>query len=382
MTLLCYKMSRKSMKILLFSTSYLPFIGGAELAVKEITDRLDNFEFDLITARISKNLPDFGRLGNINIHRLGIGNKIFDKVLLANLGFLKAINLYKKNKYNLIHGIMASHGSIAGFFLKLFYPKIPFILTLQEGSLDFNSSLERFWQIRIIKKADAITAISNYLADFARRFNKYSPIYIIPNGVDFKKFKIKKSKIKKKGTEKEIITVSRLVPKNGIDILVEAFSILVNKFKIKNLNLTIIGSGEEKEFLINLTKKLALGSKVKFLGKIPNEEILDYLVKADVFVRPSRSEGLGNAFLEAMAVGIPIIGTPVGGIPDFLIDRETGLFSKINDPYDLANKILTILEDDGLRKKLIKNAFGIVKNKYDWDVIARRMKEVYESFLI
>jgi len=87
------------------------------------------------------------------------------------------------------------------------------------------------------------------------------------------------------------------------------------------------------------------------------------LALADVFVRPSLSEGLGNVFLEAMAAGLPIIGTPVGGILDFLKDGETGLFCRIKNPKSIAEKIKEILSDDRLREKLIQNGQKLAEEK-------------------
>ena len=108
-----------------------------------------------------------------------------------------------------------------------------------------------------------------------------------------------------------------------------------------------------------------------------------YLSAADVFARPSLSEGLGSAFLEAMAAGLPVIGTAVGGIPDFLKDpsthsgQATGLFCNVNDPWDLAEKIKTLLTDRELRTKLIDNGRKLVAEKYDWDIIAEKFEEIY-----
>lgn len=373
------------MKILLFSTAYLPHIGGAEIAIKEITDRLPDIEFDLLTAKLKRGLPDFERLGNVNVYRIGAGNIFFDKPLLPNLGFLKAIGIHKQKKYDLIHGIMASQGSAAAYLFKFFYPKVPFILTLQEGDLGRNSPFDKFWQRRIIKRADAITAISGYLADFAKRFNKKAPLYIVPNGVDLEKFE-KLSFVpssgrgevrSKNGERKIIITVSRLVKKNGIDILIKA----VRELKINDWELRIIGDGPERKKLGKLVEKSGIADRVKFLGSIPNEEIPGYLASADVFVRPSRSEGLGIAFLEAMAAGVPIIGTPVGGIPDFLKDEETGLISEAEDPDDLAEKVSIILKDDNLKKRLIENGRKLVEEKYSWDKIARQMGKIYHEII-
>lgn len=366
-----------SMKVLLFSTAYLPHIGGAELALKEITDRLPGVEFDLMTAKLKRGLPDFERVGNINVHRIGAGNKILDKPLLSNLGFLKAINLHKKKKYDLIHGVMASQGSAAAYLFKFFYPKMPFVLTLQEGDLGRNSPFDRFWQRRIIKKADAITVISGYLADFAKRYNKNASLHIVPNGVDLKKYQAPRIRNQNDNEKKVITTVSRLVKKNGIDILIEA----AKELEIDNWELKIIGGGPEEKRLKNLAKKSGIAEKTKFIGSVSNEEVPKYLAEADVFVRPSRSEGLGSAFLEAMAAGIPIIGTNVGGIPDFLEDGKTGLFVKTDDPKDLAEKIDTVLGDEKLRKGLSENGRKLVEERYNWDKIAGQMKGVYHEII-
>ncbi len=372
------------MRVLLFSTAYLPHLGGAELAIKSITDRLPEIEFDLITAKLKKGLKDFEKIGNINVHRIGAGNKFLDKPLLSNLGFLKALKLHKKKPYDLIYGVMASQGSAAAYLFKFFYPKVPFVLNLQEGDLVSNSPFDRFWQKRIIKKADVITVISGYLADFAKRYNKKAPIYIVPNGVNLESIEYKDLGIKNKKI-KTIITISRLVNKNGIDILIKAFYILCSKFYVLNSELLIIGEGREKNKLEKLAEKFKISGKVSFLGSVPNDKINDYLLKADVFVRPSRSEGLGTAFLEAMAAGVPVIATPVGGIPDFLKDpstnsgQATGLFCKVEDPQDLAEKIAMLLEDENLYFKLSKNGRKLVEEKYSWDKAAVLVKGIYEK---
>ena len=115
------------------------------------------------------------------------------------------------------------------------------------------------------------------------------------------------------------------------------------------------------------------------MGEKNYSEIPRYLKTADLFVRSSRSEGLGNAFIEAMAAGLPIIGTPVGGIPDFLKDGETGLFCEVDNPKNLAEKIMLLLNNGELREKLIKNGLELVREKYDWNNIIKKFREIYET---
>ncbi len=198
-------------------------------------------------------------------------------------------------------------------------------------------------------------------------------VEVIPNGVDIEKFSTPDSMFPQK--DKTIITVSRLVKKNGVEDLVSAMAVVLKR--IPDAKLLIVGDGPLKESLKTKTRSLGLEHNVEFLGEIPNEQLPHYLRKAVVFVRPSLSEGLGTAFLEAMASGVAIIGTPVGGIPDFLKDRETGLFCKVSDPDDIAQKIITLLSDGSLRQHIIDQARELISQKYTWDIIAEQFRNFY-----
>ncbi len=374
--------------ILIFSTAYLPLTGGAEIAVREITQRLPDWQFDLITARISPKLAKFEKIDNVNIYRTGFGLNILDKFLLPILGVLKVVQLDKKRDYSIIWSIMASQAGVAAVFFKFSSKGKKLLLTIQEG--DPEEHLERYvfgikflyqilikpWHLLSFKNADAITVISSHLKKRALKNNDRVPIKIIPNGVDLDLFRPKRPE-EKSGIvsgEKIILTVSRLVKKNGVDDLIKAGQYLDFPFKI-----LIIDIGPEEKKLRNLVKELNLEDKIKFLGHMDHKEIVKYYYLADVFVRPSVSEGLGNVFLEAMATGLPIIGTPVGGIPDFLIDRETGLFCQPKSPESIAQKVKEVLEDDLLREKLIKNGLELVREKYNWDNIALKMEEAFNQ---
>lgn len=375
-------MKEKS-RVLILSTAYLPQIGGSELAIKNITDRLPGISFDLITSRPSKKIPAFEKIGNVNVYRtsglLGLFSFLLPKNFLPILIFLKALELiYKNGPYSIIHAYQASQAAGGGCLLKCVYPRTPFLLTVQEGKdLSQQPWLTRLFRWFIFKKVDAATAISGYLAEYIKSQNQKIPVKVIPNGVDLNKFQVKNEKLKI--NEKIIITVSRLVKKNGVGDLIDAFYLLNSRFQIPSSKLLIVGDGPLKESLKLKVESLKLEDKVDFIGEILNEELLKYLERADVFVRPSLSEGLGTAFLEAMAAGVPIIGTPVGGIQDFLKDGETGLFCKVGDPTDIADKIIVIFSDDELKNRLVVNARKLVEEKYSWDEIAAEFDKLYQK---
>lgn len=366
---------RTPKRVLILTTAYLPQVGGSELAIKNITDRLPGICFDLITSRPSKDIPEYEKNGHVNIYRVGGSWGLFSFLLPKNLFpiavFFKACQLMRKNgPYDIVHAYQASQAAGGGWLLKWKYPDILFVVTVQEGK-DLNKQfwLMKFFRYLIFKKADEVTAISNYLAQYVRFQNPKVPIKVIANGVDLKQFLVKDKK------ENTIITISRLVEKNGVGDLIEAMVMVRNK--ILDVKLMIIGSGPLERSLKLKIKNLNLENNVEFLGEISNDQLPQYLAKASIFVRPSLSEGLGTAFLEAMAAGLPIVGTSVGGITDFLKDGETGLFCNPKDPESVADKIVMLIENDELRNKLAENGRKLVEEKYNWDKIAKEFENVY-----
>lgn len=169
----------------------------------------------------------------------------------------------------------------------------------------------------------------------------------------------------------KIVTTSSLIPRNGIDTLIEACGLLKLDWE-----LTIAGDGPLKNDLENQAIKLGIINRVKFLGRVPPEKIPDLLKNSNLFVRVSRHEGFGNSFIEAMAAGIPVIGTPVGGIVDFLFDNRTGFIVPVDDPKALALKIEFVAKNNN--KTVIATAKKYVEDNYDWDIIAKKvLKEMF-----
>lgn len=374
----------KPRRILIFTTAYRPMIGGSEIALEEIIRRLPDIFFDIVTPRYKNEFKVFESGGHFNIYRVGPGFEVA-KFVFPVLGFLKAVKLMRDKNYDVVHAYQASYGGGAGWLLKLFCPKLKFILTLQEGQdLAEQNILIKFFRGLIIKKAYIITAISNYLANYAKAMNPKAKVFLIPNGIDLDKFQVLDHKLQtdfKFNSQKDntIITVSRLVSKNGLGDLIKAFQILNTKYNLLNNKLIIIGDGPLRENYQSLISNYKLQDKVKLLGEVSPDEIPKYLAQADIFVRPSLSEGLGIAFLEAMAAGLPIIATPVGGIPDFLKDGETGLFCRVGDPEDIAEKISMVLSDDGMKNRLILNGRKLVEERYTWNKIASEFKKIYDG---
>lgn len=396
-------------KILIFSTAYFPFVGGAEIAVKEITNRISDIQFDMITLRFDNKLPKFEKIGNVNVYRIGFTKKSpnandllkfplkLNKIFFPFLGCLKACSLHKKNKYNAVWSIMAAFAGFAGMFFKCTHKKIPFLLTLQEGdSISEIKSKVKFVKPlfkKIFLSANIIQAISVYLGDWAKDMGFGGQIEIIPNAVDTKKFSKEysqdelnelKLKLNKKENDIFLITTSRLVKKNAIDDVIKSL-----KYLNTNVKFIILGSGPDLISLKNLVELEDVSNRVMFVGQTEHDEIPKYLKVSDIFIRPSLSEGFGNSFIEAMASGIPVIATQVGGIKDFIFSpqknsnkKPTGIFVNITDPRDIAEKVQFLLDNKEVREEIIKNAKELVFEKYDWNLISKNMKEKVFDILL
>ncbi len=369
-------------KILIFSIAYAPFFGGAELAIKEITDRINDIQFDMVTLRFNKKWPKFEKIGNVNVYRIDA-----PKLFFPFLAFFKAVCLHRKNKYDAIWAMMAAYAGFAALFFKITHPKVFYLLTLQEGDpIEYIKKKVRFVYplfSRIFTKADFIQTISNYLAVWARDMGYEKKLEVVPNGVDIENFSQKhpgqeienlKNKLGKKPGDKYLITVSRLVLKNAVDDVIKSL-----RYLPENAKFLVLGDGQDLEKLQNLAKETGVTDRVIFLGNISHEKVPVYLEVSDIFIRPSLTEGLGNSFLEAMAAGIPVIATPVGGITDFLKDSETGVFCKARNPQSIAEKVKMLLENKELVQEITANAKEMVIKNYDWNLIAGKMRNIFEK---
>lgn len=385
-----------SRRCLIFSLAYYPhLVGGAEVAIKEITDRIspEEIEFDMVTLYVGASR--YERVGNVNVHRVGprirmIGNtapvisyKI--KFLYVFAAFFKSLILNHKNHYDFIWSIMASFNGFSALFFKFIHPKIPFLLNLQEG--DSVEHIKKATGImyplykKIFQKADYVHAISHFLEDYGKSMGALCPSSVVPNGVNFEFFSVRPPASQIKALENELdidpfdtilITTSRLVPKNGIADIIDSLTYLPEHVK-----LLILGVGPLEKLLKEKTLLLKLDKRVRFVGFVPHKEFPLYLRLSNIFVRPSLSEGMGISFIEAMAADLPVIATPVGGITDFLVDGHTGIFCKVNNPESIAEKVDLLMKDKDLREFIIKNAREMVKERYDWDFIVGYMKKVF-----
>ena len=241
-------------RILIFSLAYFPFVGGAEVAVKEITDRLSEYEFEIIHADI---------------------RNFWSKYFYPFWAYRRAVRQHREKNYDLVWAIMANQAGMAAARFKRHFPAVPFLLTLQEGD-DLNSFgyrlrllFPRFF--RVFHLADHIQVISNYLGGWARQMGATCPITVVPNGVDLSSFQVLGSSVQEK-KEKIIIHTGRLVRKNGLDTLIESLRFLNPEIKLQ-----ILGGGVEEKILKLEARSYHLEARMEFIDHIPPVQVISYL---------------------------------------------------------------------------------------------------------
>ena len=377
------------MRVLVFSTDdHLHPAGGAEQAFGNISERMPDVEFDLICAKLRKGATGYEQVKNVHIHRMGFGVPKLDGIILALFGHFCAYKLMKKNRYDLIWSVMATYGAFSAVRVKK-KTGLPFLLTLQEGdSLEY--IYERVKYVRrsfneIFQVADAIQAISTFLSNWGTEMGfRGKQNSVIPNGVALDAFTQKFGDAEIATARAAfgfpenafvLITSSRLEKKNGVGDVIAALALLPPE-----VCFVICGGGSLESSLKAMVKEYGLLERVKFMGFVEPQRLPLLMQASDAFIRPSLTEGLGNAFLEAMATRIVVFGTNAGGIPDFLTHGETGFVVGIQDPSDIAQKIKTVMLLHPQEKEaILDRASTLVHARYDWNLVARDMRVLFDT---
>lgn len=173
------------------------------------------------------------------------------------------------------------------------------------------------------------------------------------------------------------VSVGRLVPVKGFDILLKGFA--TADFSNRPVFLAIIGDGDQRQPLQSAVGELGISERVKFTGKLEDAQIP--LASADAFVLASRNEGMGRAFIEAMASGLPVIGTAVGGIPSILKDGKNGFLVPAENPGALARAMKKLAAHPELCKTMGNYAADFVYPEYDEKTMIERLAGVYREVL-
>lgn len=380
-------------KILIFSLAYYPsFVSGAEAALKEITDRINpsDIEFHMITLLFDRATPREERIGNVVVHRIGFGGAYLSKVFFIPLAALKARSFDAKLHFDALWSMM-TYMLLPVVLAKSLGVRAPHVLTLQDGD-PYEKVFER-WFIRPLtplldrgfRTAAMVQVISGYLGTWPPLRGYRGVVELIHNGANPRDLKESvsaeevaalKEKLGKKPGDLWLTNTARLVHQKGNDDTIRALVSLP-----QNVKLLLVGAGPDEGMLKSLARELGLEDRVIFTGSVDRSVVTQYRKVSDIFVGPSRSEGLGNAFLSAMASKLPVVTTQEGGLAEFVYGEhdpkhaQTAWVVQKDSSEDIVRAIQDIIAHPDKVNQVGETARRMVLEKYDWDIIAKQMRE-------
>ena len=174
-----------------------------------------------------------------------------------------------------------------------------------------------------------------------------------------------------------LLFVGKLGPRKGVDILLRALPRVLNEMRVK---LVLAGAGKQEPYR-SLAENLNISEHVLFLGRVSDERLRLLFSSCDLFVLPSRLEGLGIVLLEAMAAGKPIVAAKVGGIPEIVQSGQNGILVEPDNDGALAQAIIQFISDKALSGSIGENNARIARSQYNWQSAAQKTEQVYKAAL-
>ena len=232
-----------------------------------------------------------------------------------------------------------------------------------------------------IEKSDGVTTVSRFLKE--KTITNYSieaDIRVIPNFVDTNLFKPESHGEFRKAIapngEKILVHTSNFRPVKRVPDTIKIFEKVQKEIPAK---LILVGDGPDRSECERLSRQLDLCDNVKFLGK--QEGLVEILSSSDLFLIPSQSESFGLAALEAMACGLPVVSSSVGGLPELVKHNETGFIAEIGDVDRMAKYTLELLGNDKKYKLFSENSRQRAVDKFDKSKVVPLYEEYYEQIL-
>ncbi len=370
--------------------------GGSSKILLDMVRALkkDNFNIKIISGKTlnpQEDLSSFSRETRVEV--------IFEKCLRRDinifLDFMALIKLYfliKKNKPDIVH----AHTSKAGFLGRIaaHLAGVPKIFYMPHGHIFYGYASRLLTNLFVILErfAACFTDVFITLTDIdkeeflRRKIGLREKFVTIPNGVNIKDYEqVNESAVNELRENLQIpenfsviCTISRLEPVKGVEVFIKAIAKVNETFP--NFKALIVGDGGEKHKLLKLTECLKLDEKIKFLGF--RDDVREIIFLSDVIVNSALNEGQGLAILEAMACAKPVIATKVGGVPEVIIDGQTGILAESGNSEQIASAIIKILNDKELAARLAAEAKKRLIFKFSQEKMINSFRDIYNSIIL
>jgi glycosyltransferase involved in cell wall biosynthesis len=389
------------MRILILNYEYPPLGGGAGVATAALAQGLveQGAIVDVLTASagrqaerrtaVRKDDPlGCGRLSvyrvksrRIGIHQagmLGAASYLVHALPLVRL-------LLRTHSYDVVHVFFSLPTGALLPFLNL--NETPVVVSLRGSDVPgydpYNTGMQRAHRVLapltrwIWHRADRVIPVCESLGRLTSRTAPDLEYTVIPNGVDLRLFHPRESTRSNDAGPIRCVAVARLVERKGLGELIRAFGILPRG----RFSLEIVGNGPDEGVLRALVSRLGLDREVTFLGSLARGGVAERYREADLFTLPSSAEAFGNVFAEALASGLPIVGSTTGGIPELVEHGANGLLVPPGDAAALAQAICYLGDDPDLRQKMGARNRSKAESTLQWSQVTRRYLAVYRELM-
>jgi glycosyltransferase involved in cell wall biosynthesis len=386
------------MRILVLNYEYPPLGGGAAVATAALAQALleRGVTVDVVTAgpglsterrREGPAQPsDEGGLTvyrvksrRTGVHEAGMGDAA--SYLVAALPLIR--QLLRTHKYDAVHVFFSLPTGALLPFLRL--RGVPVVVSLRGSDVPgydlHNRSLQ--WAHRLLtpltrwiwRRADRVVAVCDSLGQLALRTWPDLRYTVVPNGVDLTLFHPADPATPRLSKRIRCVAVARLIERKGLGDLIRALAMLERG----RFELEIVGGGSDQRVLRDLATRLGVADEVLFSGPLPRAEVAERYRAADLFTLPSSAEAFGNVFAEALASGLPIVGSTTGGIPDLVDHGRNGLLVPPGDVQALAGAIRYLADDPELRAEMAVRNRARAETTLEWAQVTRRYLSIYEA---
>ncbi|UII54615.1 N-acetyl-alpha-D-glucosaminyl L-malate synthase BshA [Cytobacillus spongiae] len=374
------------MKKLKIGITCYPTVGGSGVVATELGKMLAErgHEIHFISSGLPFRLKKMYH--NIYYHQVEVNQySVFQyppyDIALAS----KMAEVINREELDVLHVHYAIPHAVCGILAKQMSDRDVKIITTLHGTditvLGYDSSLSEAIKFGI-EKSDIVTAVSKSLIsqtyDLLHPDKRIEPVY---NFIDERVYrKIDSSHLRDEykicRNDKVVIHVSNFRTVKRVQDVVKAFAKICSQVPAK---LLLVGDGPEMSVVCKLVDELNIRKNVLFLGKQDNLEEL-YSI-SDLMLLLSEKESFGLVALEAMACGVPCIGTNIGGIPEVILDGETGYICSLGDIDEIANKAIAILKDSALHIRLASQSVTLVRERFRADLIVKQYEDLYYQLL-
>ena len=364
-----------------------PTYGGSGVMATELGKSLAKKGHEIHFITYSQPVRLGGFRSNIFYHEVAVSDyPLFDYTPYETVLASKMVDVVKREELDVLHVHYAIPHASAAFMAKQILAAqgvhIPYVTTLHGTDITLVGRDPSFEPVITfcMNESDAITAVSESLReDTYKHFNATKDILVIPNFVHPRSKTIHNiQEIRRRyaiDNEPIMCHISNFRKVKRVDDVLKMFDKVNQKIPSK---LLMVGDGPERYGLEELCAQLGLCDRVVFIGKV--RETQEVLEISDLFVLPSETESFGLAALEAMAMGVPVISSNTGGIPEVNINGETGFMSEVGDVEDMAKNAIYILEDEDRKKNFGENALARSK-VFDIDAVVRQYEDLYKTLI-